>query len=44
MSLSPLNMENPKTSRNLMWVLIVIILSIATIRGDITLAWLGLGA
>lgn len=37
-------MENPKTSRNLMLVLVIIILAIATIRGDITLAWLGLGA
>ena len=38
-----LDFDNPKTSNNLMWVLIIIVLSIATARGDITMAWFGIG-
>jgi hypothetical protein len=37
-------MENPDTSRNMMWVLMIIVMSIAIIRGDITLAWFGFGS
>jgi hypothetical protein len=37
-------MENPDTSRNMMWVLMIIVMSIAIIRGDITLNWFGFGS
>jgi flagellar basal body-associated protein FliL len=37
-----LDFNNPKTSNNLMWVLIIIVLSIAAMRGELTLAWFGM--
>ena len=34
-----IDMEKPENSARMMWVLITIILSIAVMRGDITLQW-----
>ena len=39
-----IDMEKPENSTRMMWVLVTIILSIAVIRGDITLQWFGIGA
>jgi flagellar basal body-associated protein FliL len=41
---SRLGQQDPKSFGKMMWVLIVVVISIAAIRGDITLAWFGIGA